>query len=114
MDAPMEWVEKLRERFPSYAKAADALRREWVRAAPRDAHLTEASLATKIGELVRGKQGWWHRHERVAHLLAEMLEIDPGDLFGGSRANVEALPFPELPALPALQPGEEPFSIFRG
>ncbi|MEZ4294601.1 MAG: hypothetical protein R3B70_06470 [Polyangiaceae bacterium] len=109
----MRWNDRLKERFHSNAKAAAALRAAWILKSPEDAsRVSVASLATKIGELTKGKTDWWRRRPDALQLLADLLEVKPSVLLGESTRQVGVLAFPELPALRPLQAGEEPVPLF--
>lgn len=107
--------EALRRNFPSNAQAARRLHELWVRAERAAARrVTAASLATKIGDLERGKTEWWIRRDSLTQLLADMLGCTALDLLGRPAVPAGSLSFPEFPALPPLRPEEELPRILRG
>lgn len=102
-------------KFKSNSKAAAALHLRWKRLARAEAgRVSVESLATKIGDLRRGRTDWWSRRPKLAELLADLIECDVEDLLGQSSAPTGSLRFPEFPGLPPLLPGEEPCRIDRG
>lgn len=107
--------ELLRQKFPSNAQAARKLHELWLkddRAAAR--RVTAGSLATKIGDLERGKTEWWARRGGLTEVLASLLGCSALDLLGGPVVPTGAQIFPEFPALPPLRPDEPAPRIQRG
>lgn len=108
----MPWDE-LTRRFKSNRAAAARLHAEWKRRKPGQARkIDPESLATKLGDLRRGKRGWWERRRDVLGLLAELLECDASALLGTSTTPV-GLDFPEFPGLRPLAVGEAPCRLWR-
>lgn len=107
----MPWVE-LTRRFKSNRAAAARLHAEWKRRKPGAARkIDPESLATKLGDLRRGKRGWWEKRRDVLGLLAELLECDASALLGTSTTPV-GLDFPEFPGLRPLAVGEAPCRLW--
>ena len=106
--------EAIRERFKSNAKAAVQLRAQWMKQDSKTAKgITPESLATKIGELLRGKTDWWARRPALTQQFADMLDLDVLDLLGRPVVPPGSLHFPEFPALAPLRPDEAPPRIHR-
>jgi hypothetical protein len=107
----MPW-DALMRRFKSNSAAASRLHADWKRRSPRAAREVSAgSLATKLGDLRRGKRLWWEKRPELTELLAELLECEVSELLGPAAAPV-GLEFPEFPGLRPLAPNESPCRLW--
>lgn len=107
----MPW-DALTRRFKSNSAAASRLHADWKRRSPRAAReISAESLATKLGDLRRGKRLWWEKRPELTELLAGLLECEVSELLGPAAAPV-GLDFPEFPGLRPLAPNEAPCRLW--
>lgn len=104
-------LDAIRRKFPSNAKAAERLLAEWKKVDRTARNVGVNSLATKLGELGRGRTEWWSRRPVLTQLLADLLETSVSDLLGRRIVPEGSLTFPEFAELPPLLPDEEPPGI---
>lgn len=101
----------IQAKFSSNAKAAARLHQLWAKIEREHAReVSVQSLATKIGDLRRGKTEWWAKTKRqkLTRLFADLLGCDVEELLGRAIVPAGALLFPEFPGLPPLRRDEEP------
>lgn len=107
-------ADSIQAKLGSNAKAAKLLHKHWTKSEREQARrVGVASLATKIGELRRGKTEWWAKREVPTRLLADMLGCGVEDLLGRASIPAGALVFPEFPGLPPLRLEEATCRIDR-
>lgn len=113
----MTWHAQLKKKVTSNRKAAARLFPEWKRKARKEVErekTTEQALANKIGSLSKkgDATGWWRERPILRQLLADLVELDPNEIFDAP-APALALTFRELPALPPLESNEAPCRTSR-
>lgn len=113
----MTWREKFDEHFGGNASAAAReLAKGWRRLDMKAAkNVSERSLGTRIGELISGRTAWWTKEHRT-HLrqaFADLLDVDPAEMFGATVPLPSALGFPEFPSLAPLGKGQEPCRLMQ-
>lgn len=114
----MTWHARLKEKAGSNAKAAVRLFPEWKKKARKEVErekTTEKALENKIGLLHRkgDATGWWRDRPSLRQLLADLVEMEPDEIFG-ARARTPTSTFREFPALPPLERDEAPCRTSRG
>lgn len=102
----------LTPKFESNRAAAARLHAVWKKRFPKEARKVSAdSLATKLGDLPRGKRLWWENRPELTELLAELLDCEVSTLLGTAAAPV-GHDFLEFPGLPPLSPNETPCRLW--
>lgn len=108
MSGPVRSSKKYEDFFSNNGLAKELLKRfpgtEW--------GLEYRSLGNKIGDLDKGKVGWWANNPEKAKCLAELLEISLEDLGLHGKAQKGVFGFPEFPEFPPLDlKREEPWRL---
>lgn len=113
----MTWHARLKEKAGSNAKAAIRLFPEWKKKARKEVErekTTSKALENKIGLLHRkgDATGWWRDRPTLRQLLADLVELEPDEIFGVSGRTPTAT-FRQFPALPPLERDEAPCRTSR-
>lgn len=113
----MTWHARLKEKAGSNAKAAIRLFPEWKKKARKEVErekTTSKALENKIGLLHRkgDTTGWWRDRPTLRQLLADLVELEPDEIFGVSGRTPTAT-FRQFPALPPLERDEAPCRTSR-
>jgi len=117
-DAPgMTWHARLKEKAGSNRKAAARLFPEWKKKARKEVErekTTAQALENRIGLLNRkgDSTGWWRDRPVLKQLLADLLELEPDEIFGAPTRTLVST-FREFPALPPLERDEAPCRTSR-
>jgi hypothetical protein len=117
-DAPgMTWHARLKEKVGSNRKAAARLFPEWKKKARKEVErekTTAQALENRIGLLNRkgDATGWWRDRPVLKQLLADLLELEPDEIFGAPTRTLVST-FREFPALPPLERDDVPCRTSR-
>lgn len=95
----------------SYGQLARALKEQFP---DLDWPAKDRSLETKIGDIDRGKPGWWRNQPALAKVLSEFLDASQADLGLSTPQGQDLFVFPEFPELQPLDlKSESPCVIGR-
>lgn len=113
----MTWHARLKEKAGSNAKAAIRLFPEWKKKARKEVErekTTSKALENKIGLLHRkgDATGWWRDRPTLRQLLADLVELEPDEIFGAPGRTPMAT-FRQFPGLPPLERDEAPCRTSR-
>lgn len=109
MTPRVQFKEAYNARFKSTQEGACALHAAWAKVDPEAASKIKVpSLATKVGDLLRGTKTWWEKREQLTTIFAEIFGLEATDLLGEKPLSKASLQFPEFPDLPPLTSSEEP------
>lgn len=112
-DDPVMWHERLKKAFRSDRKAAARLFPIWKKLAREEVdreRSTQQALANRLGMLHRhgDSTGWWEERPELCQQLADLVEMEVGDIFRPRASPPDVVAFREFPALPPLRHGDSP------